>query len=155
MKRLFFLFIFLALSITVSAGVIDLQVKGVNIGASYSTVLRQLGKPLQSKKGGSFPCGDKLLTLRYSGLVIKLDGNGTKQDFSVVSVETTSSKWSVAKGIAIGAKLNDVRAKFGQPDNKTKKASSDNLFYFITDGGANFYFKNNKLVKVIWEENLC
>jgi len=153
MKRLLFLFIFLALSTTVSADVINLQVKGVTVGTQYLTVLHRLGKPLQSKEGGSFPCGDKLMTLRYPGLVIKLVGDGRKQDFSVVLIEATSSKWSIARGINIGTKLKDVRAKFGKTNNK--KADSNNLFYFITDGWANFYFKKNRLVKVIWEENLC
>ncbi|MDQ6785317.1 MAG: hypothetical protein M3033_00660 [Acidobacteriota bacterium] len=155
MKRLLFLFIFLVFPINASANVIDLKVKSVTIGTSYSAVVRQLGKPLRSANQGSFPCGDKLLTLYYSGLVIKLDGDGQKQNFSVVSIEITTAKWIPSKGIKIGSDLKNLQTKLGQPDNETKKSGLTNLSYFINDGEANFYFKNNKLTKIVWEENLC
>lgn len=95
------------------------------------------------------------MTLYYSGLVIKLDGDGRKQNFSVVSVEITTPKWTVSKGLKIGSNLTNLRMKLGQPDNKTKKFGLTELSYFINDGRANFRFKHNKLAKIIWEENLC
>lgn len=154
-KLLFFiLFNILALSFTASAQTINLQVKGVEIGTSYSTVVQKLGKPSSSKKGGIVPCGegDTLLTLHYPGLVLELYKNG-EQNFSVFSMEVTSPKWSVS-GIRIGAGVKDVKAKLG-PSKLSKDEGLDNLNYFITDGYANFYFQNKKLVRVEWEFNFC
>ncbi len=137
------------------AETIDLKVKGVTVGASYKTVLRRLGKPLSGKKGGTNPCGNTKLTLRYSGLVIKLDDDGSGRNFTVISIESTSPKWSVASGISIGANLKKVQTKFGKTEKPIKELGLEKLSYFIQDGYANFYFRSKKLVKVIWELNLC
>lgn len=154
MKRLLFFFIFLALSGKISADVNSLNVKGVRFGTPYQSVLGRLGKPLHSKKSNSLACGGgKILTLRYSGLVIELVEG--RKDFQVVRIEAASPKWSIDKGIKIGAVLKDVKGKLGKPDKRTIKSGSVDLFYFTGDGRANFYFKNNKLVKAAWEENLC
>lgn len=138
-----------------SAQTIDLKVKGIDVGASYQTVLRQLGKPLLSRKGGTNPCGSTKLTLRYSGLTITLDGDSDEGNFTVVAIEITSPKWEVAPGIKVGASFTDVQAKFVQTEEPTKEKGLKNLSYFVIDGYANFYFRDNKLVKVTWELNLC
>lgn len=157
MKRFLFLvsFIIFTLPIVASAQTIDLEVKGVDIGASYQTVLRQLGKPLLSRKGGTNPCGNTKLTLRYSGLTIILDDDGDGRNFTVVAIEMTSPKWEIAPGISVGVSFTDVQAKFAQTENPTKENGLENLSYFVTDGYANFYFRNRKLIKVVWELNLC
>jgi hypothetical protein len=157
MKRfLFFVSLILFMLPTIaSAQTIKLEIKGVDIGASYQTVLRQIGKPLSSRKGGTNPCGGTKLTLRYSGLVIKLDPDADEQNFIVVEIETNSPKWEVASGISVGASLADVQTKFVQTDKPTKERGLEKLSYFVTDGYANFYFRNKKLVKVNWELNLC
>lgn len=143
-----------ALSFTSLAQTIDLQVSGVGVTTPYSIVLQKLGKPLSKKKGGTFPCGDEMLTLRYQGLIVKLieanDGTG----FIVGSVDVTSPKWSVS-GINVGASIKDVQTKFGQLEEKTKKSGLENLSYGMAEGFANFYFRNNKLVKISWEFNIC
>ena len=156
MKRFFFiLFVALALPLTASAQTIDLQVNGVGVATPYSIVLQKLGKPLSKKKGGTFPCDNgEMLTLRYQGLIVKLieanDGTG----FIVGSVDVTSPKWSIS-GINVGASTKDVQTKFGQLEEKTKKSGLENLSYGMAEGFANFYFRNNKLVKISWEFNIC
>jgi len=158
MKRfLFFVsLVLLTLPAVASAQRIDLEVKGIDVGASYQTVLRQLGKPLSRKNGGIVPCSDGsiLLTLRYQGLKIELYSDDEGKSFYVFTMEVTSPKWSLS-GLNIGATLKDVQAKFVQTRKPTKESGLENLSYFITDGYANFWFRNNKLVKVDWELNLC
>ena len=139
---------------TISAQTIDFEVKGVGIGASYQTVLRQLGKPLSSRKGGTNPCGGTKLTLRYSGLTISLDEDADRQN-TVILIEVISPKWEVVSGISVGASLEDVQAKFGQPDDTATKSGSKILTYFDGDGAVTFYFRNKKLVKVNRDLNLC
>jgi len=156
MKRfLFILIIAFALSLTASAQTIDLQVKGVEIATPYSTVIQKLGKPLSEKKGGEFPCDNSdMLTLRYKGLIVRLieanDGTG----FIVGSVSITSAKWSIS-GVNIGASIKDIQTRFGQSEVETKESGLENLSYGMAEGFANFYFRNNKLVKVSWEFNIC
>jgi len=157
MKHFFsILFVAFALSITASAQeTIDLQVNGVGVYTSYSTVVQKLGKPLSEKKGGEFPCGnDETLTLRYKGLIVRLieanDGTG----FIVGSVSITSAKWSIS-GVNIGASIKDIQTRFGQSEVETKESGLENLSYGMAEGFADFYFRNNKLVKVYWEFNIC
>ncbi len=138
-----------------SAQTVDFEVKSVGNGTSYQTVLRQLGKPLSSRKGGTNPCGGTKLVLRYSGLKITLDDAGDTKEFNVVLIEVTSPKWQVASGISIGVSLEDVRAKFGQPDEMSKKSGLKLLAYLDGDGAVTFYFRNRKLVKVTRGLNLC
>lgn len=163
MKQLLFSVV-LALSwlpTTSLAGEVDLKIKGVGLDTSYSTVIRQLGKPLrkQQRKSLDDPCFDSpvtFMTLRYSGLIIGLLGDGNGRNFKVTSIEVTSSKWSVASEISVGADVKDVRARFGQP-SRTEKESGLQLLHYVHkgDGGATFYFRANKLVKVAWNLSSC
>ncbi|HLM02313.1 MAG TPA: hypothetical protein VK400_14775 [Pyrinomonadaceae bacterium] len=158
MKRfLFFILLaFFTLSLTASAQTIDLKVKGVGIGTTYSTVLGKLGKPLSSRKSGSFPCdqGNPSLTLRYSGLVIELIQDNDNRYFFVASMKVTSPKW-ITSGIRTGESIKGVQKRFGQNNKPGKDAGLENLPYYIKDGYANFYFRNKKLVKIAWELNVC
>lgn len=156
MKRfLFFVsLVFLVSPIVSAAQTIDFDVKGVGLGTPYQTVLRQLGKPLSSRKGRTNPCGGAKQVLRYSGLIITLDESEDKQS-NVVLIEVTSPKWEIASGIGVGVSLKDVRGKFGQPNDTTTKSGSGTLIYLDGDGAVTFYFRNKKLVKVIRDENLC
>jgi hypothetical protein len=152
------LLLLLVLPMAASAGEIDLRIKGVGLGTPQSIILRRLGKPLQIKKGKFDPCGgDVTVTRRYSGLVIELLGDGNERNFTVVSIELTSSKWSVARGIRVGAEAKDVIKKFGEPLEKVMKSGLERWSYVNkgNDGFAGFYFRNNKLVKVEWESALC
>ena len=145
---------------TFSENVIELKIKGVSLFTSYSIVIRQLGKPLQRKQGKSFysECSESretTLTLRYSGLVIGLSGDGKGRNFEVHSIEVTSSKWSAASGISVGASLKDVLAKFGQPVRKENESGLQRFYYYHGDGGAAFFFRANKLVKIALGYNSC
>ena len=134
---------------------IKLQIKGIHIENSYyKDVLRQFGKPLSSKKRGTNPCGGTKLTLRYPGLTVNLDPNENEQNFFVVFAEITSPEWEVS-GIRIGASLEEVRAKFGKSSELSKESGLETIWYYAGDGGADFYFRKNKLVKITWEMNLC
>jgi hypothetical protein len=156
MKRvLLFIFIaFIVFPLTASAQTIELKVNGIEIGAYYSTVLKKLGKPLSKKKGGSFPCDDdRMMTMRYAGLILKLIPDNNNRYF-VAAMEVTSRKW-VTSGIMVGANIKDVQRRFGRNDKPRKEKVSENLPYFIKDGYANFYFRNKKLVRINWELNAC
>ena len=131
-----------------------LVIKGVSLGTSYQTVIRQLGKPLSSKKGGTNPCGGTKQVLRYSGLTITLDEDEDRQNI-VVLIEITSPKWEVTSGINTSASLEDVRAKFGQSDEPITESGLEILTYGDGDGYVKFYFRNKKLVKVERNLNLC
>lgn len=134
---------------------IKLEVKDIDIGTKYKTVIRQLGKPLSSKKGGENPCGGEKLVLKYSGLEVTFDVESENdRNPIVVFVEVSSPKLEVS-GIKIGASLEDVRAKFGKSSELRKEEGFDNIGYFVKDGYANFYFRNDKLVKITWELNMC
>ncbi len=132
-----------------------MQINGVGVYTPYSTVIQKLGKPLSEKKDGEFPCENgETLTLRYKGLIVRLieanDGTG----FFVGSISVTSAKWSIS-GVNIGASIKDIQTKFGQSKVETKESGLKNLSYGMAEGFADFYFRNNKLVEVYWEFNIC
>jgi hypothetical protein len=150
------LFIFPALPLSASAqATLDLKVKGVGVGTTYSTVLKKLGKPLLIKKGNNFPCNneDPMLTLRYSGLVIELIQDNNRRYF-VAGMKVTSPKW-VISGITLGANKEKVRKRFGQNIKLDKEKGLEYLSYYVGDGYGFFYFRNNKLIKITWELNIC
>lgn len=162
----FFLFFFLVSLFPVSAQKtlreVDLRVNGIGSGTSYATVVRKLGKPLRSKKerfAAENACSglpETHLTLFYSGLEITLLGDGRGRNLDVYSVEVTSKQW-VASGVSIGANVEDVLTKFGEQNSKAA-GSGETIFYYVTKenlGWVNFYFRNNKLVKVRMTETLC
>jgi hypothetical protein len=141
---------------------IDLRVNGIGSGSSYSTVIRKLGKPNRTKIikfKAENACGNSdetHLTLFYSGLKVILLGDGKGRNLEVYSIEVTTNKWTVS-GIKIGATEKRVQTRFGKSNSKDKK-SGETIFYYVTKenlGGVNFYFRNNKLVRVEMTETLC
>jgi hypothetical protein len=160
MKQFYFfvLLVIFALSTNALAGEIDLRINGVGLGTKQATVLRKLGKPSLSRKGGIVPCSDgsTLLTLRYPGLVIELTRDEDEQDFSIFSMKVTSPKWTFSR-ISVGTNINNVQAKFGQPYHKTKESKLLGLHYNTkgNGGAASFYFQGKKLEEVYWEINFC
>ncbi len=166
MKRFLFLVLLVFLTLPVFAqkklSEIDLRVNGIGSGTSYSTVVRKLGKPLRRKTErikASLACSNSAethLTLFYSGLEITLLGDGKGHNLDVYSIEVTSKKW-VASGISLGAGERDVLNKFGEPNSKAD-ISGETVLYYVTKGnygGVNFYFRDNKLVRVAMTETLC
>ncbi len=143
---------------TDTAKEIDLKINGVGIGTSESNVIQKFGKPLQSKKGEFDECGGGFQkTLRYSGLVIELLSNDKGRDFSVITVDVTSSEWSVASGLGVGVDAKDVEAKFGQPYEKEERDGQVIFFYGIKghDGWANLFFRDSKLTQIRWSLTYC
>lgn len=78
------------------------------------------------------------------------------KNFIVVSVEVNSPNWLVS-GIKVGADRKSVRIKFGEPLEIKNESGLESWSYVNNgnDGFAGFYFRNNKLVKIIWESALC
>lgn len=134
---------------------ISLNVKGIEIGATYLQVIRRFGKPPSSSESGENPCGGKKLVLRYPGLVFTLDGETSLRYFIVVAIEVSSPKYPVAPAIGVGASLAKVRSKLSRKDKLLREADGQKLSYFIRDGFADFHFRRNKLVKAVWRMNLC
>ncbi len=141
---------------------VNLRINGIGSGTSYSAVIRKLGKPIRSeteKINASSACSNSAethLTLFYSGLKITLLGDGKGRDLDVYSIRVTTRKW-LASGIKIGANMKAVQARFGKP-NSNAEQSGETTLYYVTKGnvgGVNFYFQNNKLVKVEMTETLC
>jgi hypothetical protein len=141
---------------------IDLRIKGVGSGTSYSTVVRKFGNSQRSKTQkykASEACSNSAethLNLYYSGLEVKLLGDGKGRNLNVYSIQITSKKW-VASGISIGADIKELEKKFGSP-NSTEERMGKTVFYYVTKenlGFVNFYFRNNKLVKILMTETLC
>lgn len=166
MKPLLFLILVVFLTIPVFAQEksheIDLSVKGIGSGTPYSTVVRKLGKPLRIKKerfAADSACSGKAethLTLFYSGLKITLLGDGRGRKPDVYSIEVTAKRW-LASGVSVGAKAKKVEAKFGAPSSKADISGETVFYYTMKDnlGGVNFYFRNNKLVRMLMRETLC
>ncbi len=141
---------------------VDLRVSAIGSGTPYSIVLRKLGKPLQrgtKRTTAALSCNGSAETdvrLFYSGLQISLLGDGRGRNLKVYSIEVSSPKW-IASGIRIGTSREEVENKFGAPISKAEE-SGETIFHYVTKGNlgmVNFYFRNNKLVKVAMTETLC
>jgi hypothetical protein len=117
------------------------QVSGLDIGAKYSDIVRKLGRPISDRQGGKVPCGGAMRTLRYNGLVLRLE-TGDTDPLGLYKVEVTSAKWMVSR-LRIGATRREVLSKLGPGP------------YFIDDGYLNFYYRKNKVIKIEWEFNFC
>lgn len=153
MKKLATLLTIFVIQFTVSAQVNNLNVKGVDVGTYYSTAIRNLGKPSSVKRSGQFPCDDgKMITANYPGLVVKFVESFPGKKFFVGSMEVTSAKYAVS-GVRIGDRLSRVKSLFS--GSLRKEEGFDVYGGYINDGFSRFYFKNDRLRKIVWEINLC
>lgn len=138
---------------------IDFEIKGVGIGTSEVDVLQKLGKPLQSKKIGidEVCAGEFQKTLHYSGVAFGLSSDDNGQNYSVISVEVTSSEWMDDSMIKIGVDVKEVEAAFDQPNLKESDEKQTIFYYTLRrhEGGAKLYFQNNKLTRISWALNFC
>lgn len=137
---------------------IDLKISGVGIGTSESIALKKLGRPLQTQKGEFDECGGGFQkTLRYSGLEVELLSNDKGQDFSVISIDVTSSEWFVASKLRVGLDVKDVETEFGLPFSKEEQDGQIISYYLIKghDGWANLFFRDNKLSRIRWILTYC
>lgn len=137
---------------------IDFEIKGVGIGTSEAEVFQKLGKPSQSKKGGIEVCGgDDQKTLRYPGLALVLLSDDKGRNYSVISVDVTSSQWMTDSAIKIGADIKEVEATFDQPNLKEAEKGQTFFYYSLRrhEGGAKIFFQNDKLARISWSLNFC
>lgn len=138
---------------------IDFEIKGVGIGTSEAEVIKKLGKPLQIKKSSTDEvcAGEFQKTLRYDGLVFGISSDDEGRNYSVISVDVTSSKWMDGSVLKIGTDAKDVEAAFDQPNLKeTDKGQT--IFYYSPrrlEGGATLFFQNDKLTRISWSLNFC
>jgi hypothetical protein len=139
---------------------VDLKINGIGSGTSYSTVIKKIGKPLRTREDGFDECGGGYLkTLVYNGLKIQFLSDEKKRNYTVISMNLTSLKWLIASDIRIGVSIENVRAKFGQPNYSEDSEDFDkDILDYVTKenlGLVNFYFRNNKLIRVEMAETLC
>ena len=133
----------------------ELLINNTGLGSSQSNVLLKLGKPLQSKSAGTYPCSDDvMLTLYYPGLTIQLDKIKEGNHYRIASMDVTSSKWSVS-GIDIGADIKEVQEKYKNRPHLIFDSGLKLLSYGNGDGYVAFSFQNDKLVRIRWEYNFC
>lgn len=142
---------------------VDLRVKGIGLGSSYASVLRQFGRPLSTKREKIVDkyevCGPAYTSLRlsYEGATVKLMGDLRWRNFEVVSMAITSPQVLIAPGIKVGMTEKEVRSKSGVPFQQ--RYESDVLILNYTtkgnDGGAGLHFVSGRLVRIEWEYTLC
>ena len=142
---------------------VDFRVKGVGLGSTYAVVLRQLGRPVSSKRekmDGDFGvCGPAYISLklRYHGVEIELSGDLKGRNFYVIAMEVTSPKFLIAPGVKIGMTEEETRAKLGAPFQE-RTDSGVRILNYVTkgnDGAAGLYFRDGRLVKVQWDYLMC
>lgn len=92
------------------AQIINPRIEGLEIGSKYSTIVKKLGMPLSSRRGGEVPCGGEMRTLSYRGLVLRLEVGGN-DPLGLYKVEIASPKWLVS-GLRIGARRTEVVKRF-------------------------------------------
>src|SRR5215207_840048 len=139
-----------------SASRVELQVKGVSLDSSLATVTRMLGAPRSRKqtKPAFSECTERResrLTLQYPGMIVELIGDSKGRNFKVLSVSVSSPAWPVASGVATGNSGQAIVSRFGPPLRMENEGGLNRFVYFHKDnGGARFYFRDEKLVKVEW-----
>ncbi len=139
-------------------GEVDLRINNVGIGTSYETIVKNLGKPLKSKKIRQIlECSDNepytQLTVTYAGLIIELWNIEDTRKFTVLSIRLTAGSKLAVSGLKIGATRKETIARLGKPTYNSK--SSLGYINKDNDGDATFDFKNGKLVSVNWSSAIC
>ena len=140
---------------------VDLRVKRVGLGSSYSQVLRRLGRPISTtrEKVMDETCGPPytFLQLKYKGAVVELHGDLRGRDFKVVSMEITSPRFVILPGIKIGMNEQEAVSKLGKQVEGSNELGLRMLTYVTkgNDGGAVLSFRDGRLVKVRWTYTLC
>src|SRR6185503_12233004 len=140
---------------------VDLRVKRVGLGSSYSQVLRQLGRPISRDRTKVMDetCGPPytFLQLKYNGAVLELHGDLRGRTVEVVSMEITSSKFFIMPGIKVGMTEPEALAKLGKPAQGMWELGVRTLTYVTkgNDGVAVLFFRDGRLEKVYWKYTLC
>jgi hypothetical protein len=130
------------------------EVNGIAIADSGEKVIKRFGKPLSVKKHGTNPCGGNKTVLHFPGIKFTLDEEEGEGKI-VVGIEISSSKWEIAPGVRIGFTLEEVRAKMGRLGTLSRENGTDVLSYGDGDGYLTYTFRNEKLVKIMRNLNMC
>lgn len=144
----------------------DLIVNGVGNGTPYATFIKKFGKPKSETELGE-TCGGFSKTLSYDGLDVEMigDENGKKQ--IVLNITITSAKWITDKGVKIGDNYKTVLAKYGKTkyedafdESQGEKVftGEKSLMYVMKTNGpgrVNFYFKNDRLIRIELIPTIC
>ena len=139
---------------------VNLRIKGIGLGSSYQDMEKQFGKPLETKKAREYGCYDDELEMEitntYSGVIIKLLQGDTNKLF-VSSIEVTSPEIMIMPEIQIGISPKAMEMKLGKSEPLGKEEGYELFTYVNKDnnGSATFYFKTEKLMKVIWVSETC
>lgn len=132
---------------------IDLRVNGIGNGDKYPAIVKALGRPASSVRRGEVPCGDAMQTLRYNGLLLRLEVGGPNP-FGLYKTQVTSPDWNVSS-IRVGARKAEVISKFGNAEEMVE-GKRRYLWYWINDGWARFYLgRGNQVTMIEWEFNFC
>jgi hypothetical protein len=132
---------------------VNLTVNGIRSGTSYRQV-KKLGKPLRVKIIGFDECaGQYRRVLYFRGLEVGLLGSKDGKRSSVISLTITTSNWTIAPGIKIGASRASLIQKFGKPvsedTSRVDYVTKGNL------GGVRFYLRRGRLYRIEMMETLC
>ena len=145
--------LFLSLVFVAKAQTIDLRVNGIGIGDKYPAIVKALGRPASSVRRGEVPCGDAMQTLRYNGLLLRLEVGGPNP-LGLYKVQITSPDWNVS-GIRLGASKAEIISTFGKAEEMTE-GKRRYLSYWIEDGWARIYLgRGNRVTLIEWEFNFC
>jgi hypothetical protein len=141
---------------SVVRGQVNLLVKTVRLGSSYSFVRQHLGRPASdvARRDDSMGSLELVRTLKYPGLTVTL--HKMRRVFRVVSIDVTTSNWLVAPGLRVGLDAKQVVAKLGAPYDESNEGARHRYHYLNAggDGWALLEFENHKLVAIGWSYDL-
>lgn len=130
-----------------------LKVNGVGLGATYTDVIKKLGKPSRVITGEAGQCSaGKQRTLHYPGLTFELFEEQANK-FTVGEFEVTSAKWNVS-GAKVGMNGTAISERFGEAEVGVADADTGGpiWFYEIADetvpGNSSFFFRGGKVVRI-------
>lgn len=141
---------------------LDLEVNSIKLGSSINQVYKKLGKPIKiiTKENKDVGCASPSVEkhFKYKGLIVVLFKEFEEQEFYVISIEVTSANWKISRGVKLGMDLNAIKERLATPfNNESDKNGEHQLGYVNNDDATytNFYFKENKLVRVYCAALLC
>lgn len=146
---------------------VELIVKGIKSGTSYSAIVSILGKPKSEQNKSVNDCTDaQEKLLRYEGLEITVEKGENDRDYKLLDMQVTSAKLMTDKGIQIGATPQQVMAKYGKtkyedaferPEEEKVFTGEKWLMYEMKNGPGTviFFFKNDRLIRIKLEPTIC
>ena len=132
---------------------VNLTVNGIRSGSSYQKV-EKLGKPIRVRIIGFDECSRRYRRVLYfNGLEVGLLGSKNGKRSTVISLTVTSSKWTVAPEIKIGATRETLIRTLGKP--VSEESSRIDYVTKANLGGVTFYLRRGRLYRVEMMETLC